>query len=412
MSESIFKTSRRNTFTFEGHAIVNDNSFTINKTNEAGTWVFNSLNIGVDCGDHGINYVNLMGGYNPKGGSYITIQKVDSKGLILPKEDNITVDWEDRLDFDVTAEDINKTNFVEVTLEKDGNGKNIQKSFIASYDAVAYIKEFITDKLPIVVRGHIDYRLNGAGDEWIASHIVDSIQIKNEEFLQPKAILNLMVLVDKNTLGKPNIEEKNVPLFVKTAFYIYKINKDVYKQTCAIPIKILFDLTSVDINDEEQKKKFTYGVEHFFSPEKGKKEFTSEILFRCHYSGGVKKTEINLEDLPKDIREGIENGFISKEQVMGSMAIQGPQNKDIIFDSVVTRVETIENEDGSSYTVPKVIAEFSKYKNSEVVMFEDLEPIETTTSTSVAVDNTMKIDDEEIDQSAADIMALFSAMGN
>jgi len=148
MSENIFKTSRRNTFTFEGHAIVNDNSFTINKTNEAGTWVFNSLNVGVDCGDHGINYVNLMGGFNPNGGSYITIQKVDSNGSIRPKEDNITVNWEDRLDFDVTAEDINKSSFIEVTLEKDNNGKNVSKSFITAYDAVDYIKEFITDKLP------------------------------------------------------------------------------------------------------------------------------------------------------------------------------------------------------------------------------------------------------------------------
>ena len=330
MQESKFKPSRKNTFLFEGHAVIGENSFTINKTNNEGTWVYNSLNVGIDCGEEGINYVNLMGGYNPKGGSYISIQKLDEEGKILPRENNIQVDWENRLDFNIESEEnINKSSFVDVSIEKDNNGKNIQKTFITPYDAILYLKEHLVDKLPVVVRGHIEYRLNASND-WIPSHVVDNITVKSEEFLQPKTVLNLMVLVDKDTLGAPNIEEKNVPLFVKTAYYINKINKDVYKQTCAIPLKILFDLNTIDFSNEKDKKKFTKGAELYFSPEKDKKDFTSEFMFRCHYSGGVKKTEIKIEDLPTDIREGIENGFISQDQVMGNMAIQGAQSKDII----------------------------------------------------------------------------------
>ena len=78
----------------------------------------------------------------------------------------------------------------------------------------------------------------------------------------------------------------------------------------------------------------------------------------------------------------------------------------------MTRVETVEGADGSVMTVPKVIAEFSKYKNSEIVLFEDLKPIDTNKQNTAPVDNSIVIDDEEIDKSAADIMALFSSMGN
>jgi hypothetical protein len=414
MAEGIFKQSRKNTYVFEGHAVITDNSFTINKTNEKGTWVYNSLNFGIDCGDHGINYVNLMGGYNPKGGSYVSIQKIGEDGSILSKEHNLQIDWEDRLDFDFEADEnqnINKSSFVKVSLEKDSEGKSVQKMFITPYDAIEYIKANIEDKMPVVVRGHMEYRLNSA-DEWIPSHIVDSISIRKEEFLQPKTVLDLMVLIDNNTLGKPNIEERNVPLYVKSAYYINKVGQNVYKQSCAIPFKILFDINSINLNDEKDRKRFDYGVKHYFSPEEKKKDFTSELLFRCHYSGGVKKVEVSLDVLPTDIREGIEAGFISEEQVMNGMAIQGPQSKDIIFDTVLTRIETHEDSDGSVVTIPKIVGEFSKYKNSEIVMFEDLEPIETSNQNTAPVDNTLVIDDEEMDKSATDILALFSSMGN
>lgn len=408
MPESIFKQSRKNTFIFEGHAVITDNSFVINNTNTNGTWVYNSLNFGVDCGEHGINYVTMMGGYNPSGGSYISIQKLGEDGKPLPYENNIQVDWEDRLDFDVETEGINKAAFIDISVEKDANGKLIQKTFLSAYDAVEYLKTIIVDKFPVVVRGHIDYRLNGSGD-WVASHVVDNISTKSEEFLQPKTALNLMVLVDKNTLGKPNIEEKNVPLYLNTAYYINKMNNNVYKQTCAVPLKILFDMNTIDLNNKEDKKRFSYGVEHYFSP--SKEGFVNEVLFRCHYSGGVKKTEIKLEDLPSEIREGVESGFINKDQVLGTMAVQGPISKDIIFDQVMTRSKTVKTDEGAEYIIPEVIIEKEKYKDSEIVLFEDLEPVDSKNNTA-PVDNNPVIEDEEIDKSAADIMALFSAMGN
>lgn len=409
MPESNFKQSRKNTFKFEGYVNLTDTSFTINKTNENGTWVYNSLNFGVDCGEHGINYVQMMGGYNPNGGSYISIQKIGEDGKLLPYEHNLKIDWDERLSFNIEAEEnINKASLIDIAIEKDSNGKNIQKTFLTPYDAVEYLKNCLVDKLPVVVGGHIDYRLDSS-DNWVASHIIDNITVKNEEFLQPKTVLNLMVLVDKNTLGKPNVEEKNVPLFVKTAYYIYKMNQNVYKQTCAIPLKILFDINSIDLNNKEDKKHFSYGVEHYFSP--SKEGFTNEILFRCHYSGGVKKTEIKIEDLPKEIKDGIAAGFINPEQVMGTMTAQVSGTKDIIFDQVMTRPKTITTDDGSEFVVPDVILEKEKYKDSEIVLFEDLKVLDSSSNTA-PVDNTIEIDDEEIDKTAADIMSLFANMGN
>ena len=409
MPENNFRQSRKNTFVFEGYANITDNSFIINKTNESGTWVYNSLNFGVDCGEHGINYVSMMGGYNPNGGSYISLQRIGEDGKTLPYENNLKIDWDERLSFNIEAEEnINISALIDIAIEKGSNGKTIKKIFLSPYDAISYLKETLVDKTPVVVRGHIDYRLNASGD-WISSHIIDNISIKSEEFLQPKTALNLMVLVDKDTLGKPNVEEKNVPLYVKTAFYINKMNNNTYKQTCAIPLKILFDMNTIDLNNDADKQHFSYGVKHYFSPSKD--GFTNEVLFRCHYSGGVKKTEIKLEDLPTEIREGVAAGFINLEQVMGTMTIQGSVNRDIVFDQVMTRPKNITTDEGVEVTIPEVIIEKEKYKDSEVVLFEDLEILSSVNNVA-PVDTVTEIEDDELGETASDIMALFAEMGN
>ena len=407
--ENVLKQSRRNTFTFEGHAIVGEKTFTIDKANDEGTWVHNSINMGIDCGDQGIHYVTMMGGYNPIGENYLQLLCTGEDGKLLPREQGFKIDFEDRLNIDfkdLEEHNVSKSNYINMYVERDNNGKTIPKTFLHLYDVVPYLKEHIIDKTPLVIRGHIDYRISTNGDV-TASHVIDTITVKSEEFLNPRASLQLMVLVDKDTLGQPNLEDRNVPLYVKTITYIGKMNGKKYNQTCAVPLKILLDMDSQDIETEQGKKNFKYGVDTYYTP--SKKGYVNETLFHCHYTGGVKKTEVKLEDLPKEIREGIEHGYISQEQVMGVMT-NGPAPKDIVFDFVMSEGKEVQIED-IVQKIPVPVHEKAKYKESEIISFEDLEPVDVTKNVAPD-DNTLEISDEELDDTATNIMNMFASLGN
>lgn len=406
--ENVLKQTRRSTFNFEGHAIVTEKTFTINKSNEAGTWVYNSINMGIDCGDNGINYVNLMGGYNPKGNNYLQLLVTDENGKLLPREQGLKIDFEDRLDIDsksLEEQNVSKSNYFYMYIEKDVEGKNIQKTFLHAYDVVMYLKEHITDKTPVSVKGHIEYRVSTTGEVSL-SHVIDTVTVRAEDKLFPKASLQLMCLVDANTIGKKDDKENIVPLYVKTIAYIGKMNGKKYNQTCALPLKLVYDMNLTDITTEKGKNDFEYGFKTFFSP--SKKGFIDELLFNCHYSGGVKKTEVKLEDLPKEVREGIEHGFISMDQVSG-VAINGPVPKNIIFDAIVTEIKPAAEGDASGINVKPVI-ERQKYKEEDLISFEDLVPEEQ--KNVAPVDTTLQYSDEELDAEQSNIMNLFASLGN
>ena len=153
MSENNLKVGRQNTFRFEGHVILSDKTFTINSTNQTGTWVHNGLNLGIDCGESGIHYVNTMGGYNPTRDNVVYLQKIDSDGKFLSGPMSTkTISWEDRLTIsDSDLEDVSPRDIIKIFIERDENGKTIQKNFIAMYDAIAYLKELLKDKDTISV---------------------------------------------------------------------------------------------------------------------------------------------------------------------------------------------------------------------------------------------------------------------
>ena len=109
-------------FQLIGEAKVNDYTFKIDEESSSG-WVYNVMNLGVDCGNGNVVYADMMGGYSNKGDS---------------------VDWEDRLDENIT-EQVGNQCFITVGLEKDAKDKTFSKKFLSSYDAIEYIKEHLTD---------------------------------------------------------------------------------------------------------------------------------------------------------------------------------------------------------------------------------------------------------------------------
>ena len=59
----IAKSDWASSFSLIGEAKVNDYTYKIDAKSEKSSWIYNSLNLGVDCGEkHGTVYVELMGG--------------------------------------------------------------------------------------------------------------------------------------------------------------------------------------------------------------------------------------------------------------------------------------------------------------------------------------------------------------
>ena len=403
MAENVLKIGRNNTFRFEGTVNITDKTFVINKTNEKGTWVQNRMGLSIDCGESGYQFVSLNGGYSPNGSNILYLATVDENGQFLGREHNLEIEFEKRNE--LTEEDmkkLNKRNLVTVTLDEG------EKVFVAAYDAILYIKEHLKDGDIVVVKGNIEETPSTDGDDWFTNHIVNEIKLKNKEFFNPSAYADYSFLVDGSVVGQPNLEENNVPLFFKGLTYVRKIGDNKYNQVCAFPKKVLYEAD--DFGTPKGNEKFTYGVNHFFTPtEKG---FVDEIAIRCKYKSGAKTTNVKLEDLPKDIQQGIAMGFITEEQIIANAtAVSGNRTTDLVFNRILTKREEIKDNDGNTSMKFKFIKEPKKYKESEVLGFEDLTPIENSSVKAAPSDN-YEIADEEINETAQNILNMFASFGN
>ena len=405
MAENVLKIGRSNTFRFEGTVNVTDKTFVINKTNDKGTWVQNRMSLAIDCGEDGYNFVTLNGGYNPKGKNIIYLSTVDEDGKFLGKEHNLEIDFNER--DSISQEDfakLNMNNLVQVHLSSDEE----KKVFITQYDAVEYLHNNLKNGTTVVVKGTVEETISQDGEDWFTNHIVNSIEVKNEDLLKPSAFVDYTFLVDDNVVGQPNLEDKNVPLFFKGLTYIRKVGDKKYNQVCAFPKKVLYEAN--DFDTETGRKKFTYGVQHFFTP--AEKGFVDELQVRCRYKGGARTTTVNLEDLPKNIQEGIAMGFVTEDQIMANaMAISGSRQTELVFVNVKTRPEEEVDKEGNKTVTFKILNEKKKYKTSEVLDFEALEPI-SDESEKVAPTDNYKIDDDEINETAQNILNMFASFGN
>ena len=109
-------------FNLIGKPIINDFTFKLNEKSEKSNWVYNALNLGVDCGEaHGTVYAELMSGYSEENENRIYAHgKKDDGSDDFEKQ--IIVDWEDRFNEDVLEE-----IFGEVQDEFDEEEKYVKK---------------------------------------------------------------------------------------------------------------------------------------------------------------------------------------------------------------------------------------------------------------------------------------------
>ena len=146
-------------FSLTGTPKINaDYTFKIDERSDKSNWIYNSMNLGIDCGEkHGVIYAECMGGYSADNGKE---NKIFAHGKKSDGSDDfetqVIVDWSDRFN-DSVLEEIGDLSFITVGLEMTDKKKVYYKKFLSSYDAIAYIREHLTDDMVVTVRGNLKY---------------------------------------------------------------------------------------------------------------------------------------------------------------------------------------------------------------------------------------------------------------
>lgn len=316
-------------FTLVGELKLGDYSYKLDEVSENNpNYVYNSLNLGVDCGEkHGTVFCEMFGGYNTKKDNIIYAhgKKEDGKD---DWENSITVDWEDRNNDDILDE-IGDSCFITVGLEKTEKGKTYYKQFLSAYDAIKYINETAESGMVVNVKGKLQFS-QYKDTVQVRKNITSIVLSKVEKVADYKAVFTQTVLLDKDSVDKKNIDKDKGVLYLDTTVldYVSKIgNTEVKSQ---YPFHYTFDF-AMNFEDEKKCKLIMDKVL------KVKKGYT-QITFEGEFVESGATVEVTMDDVPDDIKELIEAGIYTEEQALERCSANGNRERRMILMRPVIRL--------------------------------------------------------------------------
>ena len=316
-------------FTLIGKAKINEYTYKINEKSEKSSWIYNSLNLGVDCGEkYGTVYAEMMGGYSDDGNSVIYAHGKKDDGLD-DYEQQIIVDWEDRNNENV-LKTVGDLSFITVGLEKTNEGKTFYKKFLSAYDAIQYIKDHLEDGMTVNVKGNIKYSsYNGKTQtkKIITSIVLSKIDSERKYI----AKFTQSVLINKDSANLKDIDKSTGIMTItgKVLDYVKEINGLEIKGQ--YPFIKQFDYEFPDLNNGEQCKKiFT----KLFKVKRG----YNQVNFEGDFVEGGAIVIPSFEDLPDDIKELVEDGIYTKEDALAACATNGNRTQKMIIRKPAIRI--------------------------------------------------------------------------
>ena len=308
-------------FTLIGKPVINDYTFKIDEKSEKSNWVYNAMNLGVDCGENfGTVYAEMMGGYSEENENriYAHGKKEDGSDNF---EEQVIVAWEDRFNDDV-LEDVGELSFLTVGLEKTDKGNTFYKKFLSAYDAIAYIKEHLTEDMVVNVRGNLKY--SSYNDTVQVRKNITSIALsKAEDSSKYKATFTQSVLIDKDSASLKNIDKDKGVMYVdaKVLDYVKEINGIEVKGQ--YPYNKQFEF-AMDFSNQTQCKKI---MEKLF---KVKKDIT-QITFEGEFIEGGAVVTATLDDLPDEIKDLVEMGVYTEEEACAKCTANGSRERRMVL---------------------------------------------------------------------------------
>lgn len=317
----IKKSDWQSSFNLIGKPVVNDYTFKIDEKSEKSNWIYNALNLGVDCGEaHGTVYAEMMGGYSEENENRIYAHgKKDDGSDDFEKQ--IIIDWDDRFNEDV-LEEVGDLSFITVGLEKTSADKTFYKKFLSAYDAIAYINEHLTDDMVVNVRGNLKY--SSYNDNVQVRKNITSIALsKADDSSKYKATFTQSMLLDKDSASLKNIDKDKGVMFVDTRVLDYVKEVDGIEVKGQYPYKKQFEF-AMDFSNEAQCKKI---YEKLF---KIKKDVT-QINFDGEFIEGGAVVTATWDDIPDDIKDLVDMGVYTKEEALAKCTANGSRERRMVL---------------------------------------------------------------------------------
>lgn len=381
-------------FQLIGEAKLTDFTYKIDEESQKSDWIYNVLNLGVDCGGGNVVYADMMGGYGAERDNVLYVHGVKDGDNGRQQDDwsnRFTIAWEDREDEDI-LETIGNQCFFTVGLEKDKKGKTFAKKFISQYDAIQYIQEHLEDGMVINVKGDLKYSIYNETVQ-IKKEITSVFLSRVDDPANYKATFTQTVLLDKDSVGKVNKEKASYPIYAKVVDYTKMYGDKEVKQN--ITFDIVLEL-EVDKAKPENTKKFIDKVL------KVKKD-VSEVSLEGDLVEGQSLVNITEDDIPDDIKELIDIGAYTLEDAISKMAVgNGSKEK-----RMIVRKPSIKMVGDDEDKKPVIQKRDNAYKIEDFMfdfMFED-EDADTD-------DDTPPFDVESEDAKEADDMSWLDALGD
>ncbi len=308
-------------FMLIGRPILGDYTYKIDEKSEKSQWIYNSLNLAVDCGEKfGTVYAEMLGGYSEGGENKIYAHGKDETGQD-DFQKQIVVDFEDRFD-DEVLEEIGSMSFIDVGLEKTDKGSTFVKHFLSAYDAIAYVKEHLTEDMIINVRGNLKYSTYNDNVQ-VRKNITSIVLSKVENSADFKATFTQSVLIDKDSASLKNIDKDKGVMYIDTRVLDYAKEVKGVEVKGQHPYNKQFEF-EMDFSNEAACKKI---MDKLFKVKKG----ITQITFEGEFIEGGAVVTASWDDLPKDIQELVEIGVYTKEEALAKCTANGSRERRMVL---------------------------------------------------------------------------------
>lgn len=317
-------------FNLVGEAKLNDYTYKIDEKSEKSSWIYNSLNLGVYCGEkYGTVYASMMGGYSEEKAGVIFAHSKKEDGSD-DFENQIQVAWEDRFDEDI-LESLGEMCFITVGLEQTNKNKVFYKKFLSEYDAIAYIQEHLEEGMVLNVRGNIRYSLYQEKVQ-MQKNINNIVLSKVDDAAKYKATFVQTVLLNKDSasLKKEQIDKDKGVLYVSTRILDYLKEFNGIEVKGQYPFQKEFEF-EMDFSNEKICKMI---MEKVF---KVKKDVT-QITFEGEFISGGAVVTATWDDVPDDIKDLVECGIYTKEEALQRCSTNGNREDRMILRKPHTRL--------------------------------------------------------------------------
>lgn len=301
--------------------ISEDYTFKIDEKSEKSNWVYNSLNLGIDCGErYGVIYCELMGGYSEENENKVFAHGKKDDGSD-DFDNQIIVDWEDRFNDDV-LEEIGDLSFITVGLQKTDKDKTLYKKFLSAYDAIAYIKEHLTEDMVVNVKGNLKYSTYNDNTQ-VRKNITSIVLSKADDVSKYAARFTQTILIDKDSTSLKNADKDKSVIYIdaKVLDYVKEVNGVEVKGQYPYHKQFEFEM---DFSNEAQCKKI---MEKLFKVKKG----VTQITFEGEFIEGGAVVTATWDDVPDDIKELVEAGVFTEEEALAKCTANGNRERRMVL---------------------------------------------------------------------------------